>query len=182
VSSNRIIRQHQTEEYVARFAPTVEDKQADGRARLRRSRLLWLVHTTAKRPGRSGPQDCRGTGLPHRSSAKSEHLARIYRRGVTLSSSQFAMIDEGLGFQLVPALGLGAATWSPSFRCQYGPTAKLIGIHRKSRLAAGPDPFGRFLFAVPELTRCSAIQLNGRVSLPRRTVALVYEGEAAQAK
>ncbi len=35
-----------------------------------------------------------------------------YRRTVTLTSGRFAMIDNGLGFQLVP--------WSPSLEKQLG--------------------------------------------------------------
>jgi type IV secretory pathway VirD2 relaxase len=42
------------------------------------------------------------TGLVHRPSAEGEHVAGIYRRRVTLSSGRYAMIDDGLGFQLVP--------------------------------------------------------------------------------
>jgi len=42
------------------------------------------------------------TGLAHRPSAKGEHVAGIYRQRVSLSSGRFAMIDDGLGFQLVP--------------------------------------------------------------------------------
>lgn len=42
------------------------------------------------------------TGLVHRPAADGEHVAGIYRQRVTLSSGRFAMIDDGLGFQLVP--------------------------------------------------------------------------------
>jgi hypothetical protein len=41
-------------------------------------------------------------GLPHRPSAEGEHLAGVYRQRVTLTPCRFAMIDNGLGFQLVP--------------------------------------------------------------------------------
>ncbi len=47
------------------------------------------------------------TGLVYRPSVAGEHVSGIYRRGVTLSSGRFAMIDDGLAFQLVqwrPAL------------------------------------------------------------------------------
>src|SRR6516162_5103737 len=49
------------------------------------------------------------TGLAYRPSPEGEHVAGIYRQRLTLSSGRFAMIDDGLGFQLVPwrpALGL----------------------------------------------------------------------------
>jgi type IV secretory pathway VirD2 relaxase len=42
------------------------------------------------------------TGLAHRPSGEGEHVAGTYRQRVTLASGRFAMIDDGLGFQLVP--------------------------------------------------------------------------------
>ena len=42
------------------------------------------------------------TGLAHRPSAEGEHVPGIYRQRITLSSGRFAMIDDGMGFQLVP--------------------------------------------------------------------------------
>ncbi len=42
------------------------------------------------------------TGLPYQPSAEGEQVAGVYRQRVTLSSGRFAMIDDGLGFQLVP--------------------------------------------------------------------------------
>ena len=42
------------------------------------------------------------TGVAHRPSADGEHIAGTYRQRVTLASGRFAMIDDGLGFQLVP--------------------------------------------------------------------------------
>ena len=52
------------------------------------------------------------TGLPHRPAADGDHVAGVYRRRVTLSSGRFAMIDDGLGFQLVP--------WRPALEQQLG--------------------------------------------------------------
>jgi hypothetical protein len=46
------------------------------------------------------------TGLPHVQAASAEYVAGDYRRRLTLSSGRFAMIDDGLGFSLLP--------WSPS--------------------------------------------------------------------
>jgi hypothetical protein len=40
--------------------------------------------------------------LVYRPSAEGEHIAGIYRQRVILSSGRFAMIVDGLGFQLVP--------------------------------------------------------------------------------
>ena len=42
------------------------------------------------------------TGLAHRPSGSNDYVSGIYRERVTLSSGRFAMIDDGLGFQLVP--------------------------------------------------------------------------------
>jgi hypothetical protein len=52
------------------------------------------------------------TGLVYRPSAEGEHVAGIYRQRVSLSSGRFAMIDDGLGFQLVP--------WRPALEQQLG--------------------------------------------------------------
>ena len=41
-----------------------------------------------------------------------EHVSGAYRQRLTLTSGRFAMIDDGLGFQLVP--------WSPSLEKQLG--------------------------------------------------------------
>lgn len=42
------------------------------------------------------------TGLPYRVSAAGDHVSGVFRERVTLASGRFAMIDDGLGFQLVP--------------------------------------------------------------------------------
>ncbi|HEY4987645.1 MAG TPA: DUF3363 domain-containing protein [Bradyrhizobium sp.] len=52
------------------------------------------------------------TGLISRPSAEGEHIAGIYRQRITLSSGRFAMIDDGLGFQLVP--------WRPALEQHLG--------------------------------------------------------------
>jgi type IV secretory pathway VirD2 relaxase len=52
------------------------------------------------------------TGLVHRRLGEGEPIAGIYRQRVTLSSGRFAMIDDGLGFQLVP--------WRPALEQQLG--------------------------------------------------------------
>jgi type IV secretory pathway VirD2 relaxase len=52
------------------------------------------------------------TGLLHRPSAEGEHVAGIYRQRVTLASGRFAMIDDGLGFRLVP--------WRPALERHLG--------------------------------------------------------------
>jgi type IV secretory pathway VirD2 relaxase len=52
------------------------------------------------------------TGLAHRPSTEGEHVSGIYRQRITLSSGRFAMIDDGMGFQLVP--------WRPALEQQLG--------------------------------------------------------------
>jgi hypothetical protein len=42
------------------------------------------------------------TGLPYRPSEPGNHVAGLYRQRVNLASGRFAMIDNGLGFELVP--------------------------------------------------------------------------------
>jgi Protein of unknown function (DUF3363) len=51
-------------------------------------------------------------GRAHRPSGEGEHVSGIYRQRVTLASDRFAMIDDGLGFQLVP--------WRPALEQQLG--------------------------------------------------------------
>ena len=68
------------------------------------------------------------TGLLHRPASEGEHVAGIYRQRLVLASGRFAMIDDGIDFQLVPwrpaleqhlgrgvsgvATGRGRVTWS----------------------------------------------------------------------
>lgn len=53
------------------------------------------------------------TGLPYRpSSGGGEHVSGVYRQRVTLATGRFAMIDDGMGFQLVP--------WRPALEQQLG--------------------------------------------------------------
>lgn len=42
------------------------------------------------------------TGLEHRPTADGQRLAGIYRRSVMLVSGRYAMLDDGMGFSLVP--------------------------------------------------------------------------------
>lgn len=68
---------------------------------LRRSEMDAAVDAIAAR-----------TGLEHRPSAPGEHVSGIYRERVQLASGRFAMIDDGLGFQLVP--------WRPALEPHLG--------------------------------------------------------------
>lgn len=51
-------------------------------------------------------------GLVHRPSAEGEAVSGVYRQRVVLASGRFAMIDDGLGFQLVP--------WRPALEARLG--------------------------------------------------------------
>ncbi|MET3225825.1 type IV secretory pathway VirD2 relaxase [Bradyrhizobium japonicum] len=52
------------------------------------------------------------TRLPHVKPESGEHVAGTYRQRLTLASGRFAMIDNGLGFQLVP--------WSRELEQRFG--------------------------------------------------------------
>ncbi len=52
------------------------------------------------------------SGRPMRRASAGEYVAGTYRQRFALASGRFAMIDDGLGFQLVP--------WSPSLEKQLG--------------------------------------------------------------
>ena len=52
------------------------------------------------------------TGQPFNRAGRGEYVAGSYRQRFTLASGRFAMIDDGLGFQLVP--------WTPSLEKQLG--------------------------------------------------------------
>lgn len=54
----------------------------------------------------------RETGQPSQSAEAGEYVTGTYRQRLTLASGRFAMIDGGLGFQLVP--------WTPSLEKQIG--------------------------------------------------------------
>jgi hypothetical protein len=55
------------------------------------------------------------TGQPFKGAGNGEYVAGTYRQRFALASGRFAMIDDGLGFQLVP--------WSPSLEKQLGRTS-----------------------------------------------------------
>jgi len=71
------------------------------------------------------------TGTPFQKAASGEYVTGAYRQRLMLSSGRFAMIDNGLGFQLVP--------WSPSLERNLG--KHVTGI---ARADGGVDwSFGR---------------------------------------
>ena len=64
-----------------------------------------------------------------------EHVSGIYRQRVTLASGRFAMIDDSLGFQLVPWRGAGAAIGSAGVRH--------VDPRRRDRLVLPPQTRAR---------------------------------------
>lgn len=76
---------------------------------LRQRELTGLVEKIARETGRT--QAHVGTG---------DHVAGVYRQRLALASGRFAMIDDGLGFQLVP--------WTPSLDRHLG--QPIAGIAR----------------------------------------------------
>src|SRR5262249_24450469 len=62
-------------------------------------------------------------GLPYHSTMEGETIAGVYRERLNLASGRFAMIDDGLGFRLVP--------WSPSLERHLG--RHVSGIARAAR-------------------------------------------------
>ncbi|MBX9451569.1 MAG: relaxase/mobilization nuclease and DUF3363 domain-containing protein [Mesorhizobium sp.] len=72
-----------------------------------------LLNTLRNRELRAvGQQLATETGLPFNHAASGEYVSGSYQRRFALASGRFAMIDDGLGFQLVP--------WSPSLEKQIG--------------------------------------------------------------
>jgi len=88
----------------------------EGLARRQAQRVLFardLVQTLRQRElAVAGEQLTIETGLPARSVADGEHVSGVYRQRVTLASGRFAMIDDGLGFSLVP--------WTPALERHLG--------------------------------------------------------------
>ena len=54
------------------------------------------------------------TGLPRRNSAEDDRISGTYRQRLDLASGRFAMVDNGLGFELVP--------WKPQLERHLGQT------------------------------------------------------------
>ncbi|MFZ2158085.1 MAG: DUF3363 domain-containing protein [Bradyrhizobium sp.] len=94
----------------------VEHLVSEGLARRQGQRVIFardLLDTLRRRELDNAAQKIAArTGLLYRPSEEGGHIAGIYRQRVTLASGRFAMIDDGLGFQLVP--------WRPALERQLG--------------------------------------------------------------
>lgn len=72
-----------------------------------------LIDTLRRRElGAAGTKLTAETGQPLRQAGSGDYVAGTYRQRMTLASGRFAMIDDSLGFQLVP--------WTPSLEKQFG--------------------------------------------------------------
>ncbi len=82
----------------------------EGLARRQGQRVLFardlLVTLRQREVGAVGARLAIETGLPMRLVKNGEHVSGVYRQRLTLASGRFAMIDDGLGFSLVP--------WTPT--------------------------------------------------------------------
>jgi len=89
---------------------------AEGLARRKGERVSFvpgLIDTLLKRELDAAANRLTAeSGLPHTPSGQGDYVAGIYRQRVTLASGRFAMIDDGLGFQLVP--------WQPALEQKLG--------------------------------------------------------------
>jgi hypothetical protein len=88
----------------------------EGLARRQGQRVIFardLINTLRRRDLEEAASKLSAeTGLAYRPSAEGEYVSGVYRQRVTLSSGRFAMIDDGMGFQLVP--------WRPALEQQLG--------------------------------------------------------------
>lgn len=108
---------------------------AEGLAERQGQRVVFarrLLDTLRDREvGALGEKLAGETGLPFNRAGSGEFVAGTYRQRFALATGRFAMIDDGLGFQLVP--------WSPSLEKQLG--RHVSGVARDS---GGVDwDFGR---------------------------------------
>jgi type IV secretory pathway VirD2 relaxase len=94
----------------------VEYLAGEGLARRQGQRVFFardLLNTLRKQElGAAAGKINAETGLIYRPSAEGEAVAGVYRQRMILSSGRFAMLDDGIGFQLVP--------WRPALEQQLG--------------------------------------------------------------
>ncbi|MGF1627275.1 MAG: relaxase/mobilization nuclease domain-containing protein [Alphaproteobacteria bacterium] len=107
----------------------------EGLARRQGQRIIFarnLLETLRRRElEAAGARLAAETGSPHVPVATGEHVAGVYRQRISLSSGRFAMIGDGLGFNLVP--------WSPFLERRLG--QQVSGV---ARADGGVDwSFGR---------------------------------------
>ena len=88
----------------------VEHLVAEGLAKRQGQRVIFardMLDTLRRRElERTAARIDASTGLPYHPAREGKPVVGIYRQRFDLASGRFALIDEGLGFSLVP--------WSPS--------------------------------------------------------------------
>ncbi|MGD9471240.1 MAG: relaxase/mobilization nuclease domain-containing protein [Novosphingobium sp.] len=98
------------------LAARSEQLAAEGLARRQGQRFIFAKDLLDELRGRelidAAKSIAARSGLEHMPTRPGDHLTGIYRERVTLSSGRFAMIDDGMGFQLVP--------WRPSLERHLG--------------------------------------------------------------
>ena len=91
---------------------------AQGLAERRGQRVILARNLLATLRGRelavAGQNIASETGLQHQPVADGERVSGVYRRSVMLASGRFAVLDDGLGFRLVP--------WKPVIEQRLGQT------------------------------------------------------------
>jgi hypothetical protein len=107
-------------EVTAAMERRVEFLEAEGLARRRGQGIIFardLLATLRKDDlDNAIARIARETGLAHRPVAEGDHVAGSYRDRIALASGRFAMIDDGMGFQLVP--------WRPALDKHLGQEVK----------------------------------------------------------
>ena len=98
------------------LAARSEHLASEGLARRQGQRFLFardlLDELRTRELADAAKQIATRSGLDHAPRLPGEHIAGIYRERVTLASGRYAMIDNGMGFELVP--------WKPSLERHLG--------------------------------------------------------------
>jgi type IV secretory pathway VirD2 relaxase len=106
----------------------VDHLVGEGLARRQGNRIIFarnLLDTLCQRElDAAAAQVAAETGLTHRPLVEGETIAGTYRRRLNLASGRFAMIDDGLGFSLVP--------WRPALERELG--RQVSGILREGTI------------------------------------------------
>lgn len=93
-----------------------------GLAERRGQRVILARNLLATLRGRevdaAGGRIAAETGLAHRAVTDGEPITGVYRRSVQLASGRFAMLDDGIGFSLVP--------WKPVIEQRLGKTMTAV--------------------------------------------------------
>lgn len=110
-----------------------------GLAERRGERIVLARDLLATLRGRELAQAAKGiaveTGLEHRPVVDGQRMAGVYRRNVMLASGRYAMLDDGMGFSLVP--------WKPVIEQRLGKqvaaTVRGAGVAWEIGRARGPS-------------------------------------------